>query len=94
VIDEYVLAGAFVAVVLLGWLWVKRWGPARGRPLASGVWAFLLLVALGLIMGAGGVAIADLLAGALSIPVLWLVALEAFVALALRVRQRRRSAHS
>jgi len=95
VIDEYVFAAAAIAVFVLGWVWVKRWGPARGgRPLVSGAWAILLLLVLGFIVGAGGIAIADLVASALGISVLWLVALEAAAALGLRLRSKRRSAHS
>ena len=91
-IDEYVFAAAAVAVFVFGWLWVKRWGP--GRPLAGGVWAIFLLLVLAFIVGAGGIAIADLLSRALGISVLWLVALEAAAAYGLRLRSKRRSAHS
>jgi hypothetical protein len=86
-IDEYVLAVAAVVVVVFGRLAIARAERDPRFRIRSKFWSFVVLMVCAAIVGAGGVALADLLTRALGISSIWGVAF--FVAVAVVMRSRR-----
>ena len=86
-IQEYMLAVAAVAVVVLGRLAIARAERDPRFRIRSKLWSFVVLMVCAAIVGAGGVAIADLGTRALGISSIWGVLF--FLAVAVVMRSKR-----
>ena len=87
-IDEYVLAVAAVAVVVLGRLAIARAERDPRFRIRSKFWSFVVLIVCAAIVGAGGVALADLVTRAFGVSILWGVAVFAAIGFVMRAKRR------